>query len=97
MHRDIVSEGKAALAALLRPAPTSLSLRCEERAPRGRVNPRPLWTRNASVSPGAGRALAFRTPGRLPQPDCLDPSGLLCRPRHRVHNEPWGTSTRTPA
>jgi hypothetical protein len=36
-------------------------------------------------------------PGRLPQPDCLDPSGLLCRPRHRVHNEPWGTSTRTSA
>jgi hypothetical protein len=33
----------------------------------------------------------------LPQPDCRDPSGFLCRPRHRAHNEPWGTSIRTSA
>jgi hypothetical protein len=36
-------------------------------------------------------------PRRLPQSDCLDPSGFLCRPRHRAHNEPWGTSTQTSA
>lgn len=52
------------------------------------------WLPVAALAFGAERQPPL-PPGRPQQPDCLDPSGFLCPPRHQVHHE--CASSRDPA